>query len=281
VLLGGGLVVALAAGAAGAGYWVLAAVILAAVLAGATTRVPALGDTRAEHAAVAFARVAMIAVYAIAFGSYVVPAQAKLAAAAFVVAVVAAGAFGLRVPGFLAGILTVVLLLAAAALIALCMAVAPVTTMLGVRAPNVSAVVLAVLMIFPFLRPALRTQQAWRVLALGSVAVFVTFAALYQLGPLRLGLSVTSMRDLLSAADADTLQPLLTVVVVLATVPAALSVFADVRARLGRAGSAGAGVVAAVAVLLGPAAVLLAAGLGTVIELLLGVRNRRYSGVRE
>jgi len=279
--LGGAIVVILAAGAASAGYWLLAAVVLAALLGAAATRLPDPGETPIEHAVVAFSRLALIVVYAIAFGSYVFPAQSKLAAAGFVLAVVLAGTLGVRVPDFVKRFLTALLLVAGLVLVALCVVVAPVTTASGIGAPNLPGIVVATLMIFPFLRPAGRTNAGWRALATGSAATLITFAALYQLGSLRLGLSVTSMRDLLAAADADALQPLLTVIVVLATVPAALAEFGAVRDRLGRTGSAGAGVLAAAAALVPPVAVLLAAGLGGVTELLLGVRGRRYSGARE
>jgi hypothetical protein len=119
------------------------------------------------------------------------------------------------------------------------------------------------------------------VLLLGAVAVLVAFAALYQLGSVRLGLSLTSLRDLLSAADADALQPLLTAVAAVATAVPALAAGTGVRARTGVRGLPGLVAAAAAAYLLPVLPVLVVAGLAVVTELLLGVRARRYSGARE
>src|SRR5438067_1116938 len=93
--------------------------------------------------------------------------------------------------------------------------------------------------VLAFLRPAGREQGGLRVLLLGAVAVLAAFAALYQLGSVRLGLSLTSLRDLLSAADAEAVQPLLTAVAVVATVVPALAAGTEVRARAGVRGLAG------------------------------------------
>ncbi|WP_255375442.1 hypothetical protein [Saccharomonospora sp. CUA-673] len=63
------------------------------------------------------------------------------------------------------------------------------------------------------------------VIAGGIAAVAVSAAALYQLGPVRLGLSTTALRDVFAAADAQALAPVLGMVVALACVPAALLAF--------------------------------------------------------
>lgn len=279
--LGGGLMVALAAGAAGAGWWLLAGLVLAAIAAGVTARVPGPGDALVDRVAVAVARLAEVSVYAIAFGSYVFPDHRAAAAAAFVVVVTGAGFAGLEIPAIVVRVACGLLLAAGLVLVAVCVAVPPVGTADAPRPPDFAGVLVAAVVFLPFLRPWRREHAGWRVLLLGVVAVLVAFAALHQLGAVRLGLSPTSLRDLLSAADADALQPLLTVVAVVATVVPALVAGGDVRVRTGLPGGV-ARVAAVVAVFLLPVLpVLVVAGLAAVIELLLGVRARRYSGARD
>ncbi|RJQ88084.1 sulfatase [Amycolatopsis panacis] len=281
--LGGGLLMVLAVGAAGARYWVLAGVVLAAVVAVLVSRLPSLGTGQLDRYTGGVARLAQLVVFAIVFGAYVVPSQSSYAAGALVVLVVAADFAGLRLPTVLVRWLTVVLLVAAAVLVVLCAVVPPVVTFDGIGSPNVPAVVVAALVVLPFLLPS--TGERLRAVTLAVVAVLVTVVALVQLGPIRLGLAETSFRDLLYAADAGQLQPLLTVVVVLATVPAALTTFTDARERFapsgGLPGVAG-GVVAAAAAAFAPVyAVLLVAGLATVVELVLRTRLRHYGDVHE
>lgn len=280
--LGGGLLVALAAGAAGAGWWLLAGLVLASIAAGVTAGVPEPGEALVDRVVVAVARLAEVVVYAIAFGAYVFPAHRELAAAAFVVVVAGAGLAGLKIPTFVVRIAGGLLLVAGLVLVALCVAVPPVATAGGgLQPPDFAGVLVAAVVFLPFLRPGKREYAGWRVLLLGAVAVLAAFAALYQLGAVRLGLSLTSLRDLLSAADADSLQPLLTVVAVVATVVPALAAGAGVRERTGVRGLAGVAVAAVAAYFLPALPVLVVAGLAIVIELLLGVRARRYSGARE
>ncbi|WP_410588354.1 hypothetical protein [Amycolatopsis sp. lyj-23] len=279
--LGGGLLVALAAGAAGAGWWLLAGLVLAAIAAGVTAGLPEPGDALVDRVAVAVARLSEVAVYAIAFGAYVFPAHRGPAAAAFAVVVAGAGFAGPKIPTIVVRAACGLLLAAGAALVAVCVAVLPVGTSDGLRPPDFAGVLVAAVLVLPFLRPLGRGRAGLRVLLLGAVATLAAFAALYQLGAVRLGLSPTSLRDLLSAADADALQPLLTAFAVVATAVPAFAAGTEVRARAGLPGLAGVAVTAAAAFLLPVLPVLVTAGLATVIELLLRVRARRYSGSRE
>ncbi|WP_103350582.1 hypothetical protein [Amycolatopsis sp. CA-128772] len=279
--LGGGLLVVLAAAAAGAGWWLLAGLVLAAIAAGVTAWVPEPGDALVDRVVVAVARLAEVTGYAIAFGAYVVPGHRELAAAAFVVVVAGAGFAGLKIPTIVVRITGGLLLATGLVLVAVCVAVPPVGTADGVGPPDFAGVLVAAVLALPFLRPIGRGNAGLRVLLLGAVALLAAFAALYQLGAVRLGLSLTSLRDVLSAADAQALQPLLTVFAVVATVVPALAAGAGVRARAGTPGLAGLAVAAAAAYFLPLLPVLVAAGLVTVIELLLGVRARRYSEVRD
>ncbi|MEV6900246.1 sulfatase [Amycolatopsis sp. NPDC051372] len=283
--LGGGLLVVLAVGAAGAGYWVLAGVVLAAIAAGVTARLPPLGDTQAERWTGGITRLALVAVQAIVFGAYVVPAQPAYAAAGLVVVVAVTDFAGLRLPAALVRWLTIVLIAAAVVLIVLCAVVAPVVTTSPIAAPDVAGVIVAAVVTLPFLLPVAADRVTLRALTLGGLAVLVTIVALVQLGPDRLGLSATSIRDLLYAADAGQLQPVLTVVVVLATVPAALTTYTDARERYapdkGWLAAAGAVVTLAAALFATPYAVLVVAGLGTVLELVLRARRYRDAHARE
>jgi hypothetical protein len=281
VRLGGGLLVLLAAAAAGAGWWLLAALVLAAVAAGVSARVPEPGDSLVERVVVAVARLAEVTVYAIAFGAYVFPAHREMAAAAFAVVVTGAGFAGLKIPTIVVRVACGLLLVAGLVLAGVCVAVPPVGRAGGLELPSFAGILFVAVLALPFLRPAGREDAGRRVLLLGAVAVLAGFAALYQLGSVRLGLSLTSLRDLLSAADADALQPLLTVFAVVATVLPALAAGSGVRERTGTPGIAGLAAAAAAAYFLPVLPVLLVAGLATVTELLLGVRVRRYSGSRD
>jgi len=198
-----------------------------------------------------------------------------------VVVVAGAGFAGLKVPTIVVRIAGGLLLAAGLVLVVVCVAVAPVGTADGLRPPDFAGVLVAAVLALPFLRPLGKENAGLRVLLLGAVAVLAAFAALYQLGAVRLGLSLTSLRDLLAAADADALQPLLTAVAVVATVVPALAAGTQVRTRAGVPGLAGLAVAAVAAYFLPVLPVLVAAGLVTVTELLLGVRARRYSGVRD
>jgi hypothetical protein len=282
VRLGGGLLVALAAGAAGAGWWLPAGLVLAALVAAGAARVPEPGDALVGRVVVAVARPAEIVVYAIAFGAYVFPQHRAPAAAAFVVVVAGAGFAGVKIPTFVARFAGGLLLAAGLVLVAVCVAVTPVSAVGGGPRPlDFAGVLVAAVVAVPFLRPAGRERAGRRVLLLGAVAVLVAVAALHQLGAVRLGLSPTSLRDLLSAADADALQPLLTAVAVVATVVPALAAGGEARARAGVPGLAGLAVAAVAAFVLPVLPALLVAGPATVAELLLGVRARRYSGPGE
>ncbi|SFQ45508.1 sulfatase [Amycolatopsis rubida] len=283
--LAGALLVTLAAGAAGAGYWVLAGVVLAALAAACGSRLPALGGDPAGRIAGGLSRLAQIVVLAQAFGAYVFPAQPGYAAAALVVFVAAADFAGLRLPDLLVTWVLGVLLAAAAVLVAMCLAVAPVSQTGGIGTPPAAGIVVAALFLLPFLLPEPGERGTGRALVLSLVAVAVTAVTLLQLGPVRLGLSGTAMRDLLSAADAGQLQPLLTVIAVLATLPAVFTTFVGARQRFAPSGGAPVAVAAllaaAAAAFVPLSAALLAAGLGAVAELLLRVRIRRYRGVHD
>src|SRR3954462_5196975 len=115
-------------GGAGAGWWLLAGLVLAAIAAGVTARVPEPGDAQVDRVVVAVARLAEVTVYAIAFGAYVFPTHRELATAAFAVVVAGAGFAGLKIPTIVGRVAGGLLLAAGLVLVALCVAVPPVST---------------------------------------------------------------------------------------------------------------------------------------------------------
>ncbi|MEC3981751.1 hypothetical protein, partial [Amycolatopsis sp. H20-H5] len=265
---------------------VVAAVALAGLIAGlAVAFAPEPGDGRPERFAGMAARLAVAVTCATAFGLYVVPAQPGPAAAGLLVVVAAADLGGVRLPDLAARWVTAVLLVAAVVLVVLCFAIAPVTPSAGWTVPNLPGLALATLVLIPFLLPRGQDRPRLRTGALLVVALAVAIAALHQLGPVRLGLSATSFEDVLAAADAAVLLPLLTVVVVLATVPAALDAFTEARARIsperGWVTVVCGLVAAALAAFAGPVAALIAAGLCAVVELLLRHLAPRYGERRD
>jgi hypothetical protein len=287
--LGAGLLVALAAGAATAGWWLLAGVVLAGLLAWLQARhtassVPPGAQWLLDGARSA-ARLAGVPLFAAAFAVYLVPRYSALVAACVVLVVTAVDAAGFTLPRPARGWLLGLLLAAAAGLVAACLAIPPAPTVGGT--PGFTGAFAAGAVFFPLL--ARRREGGNEALAkiwwlAGSVAVTlaVCAGALYQIGGVRLGLSRVPVRDLVAAVDGQVIESLLTCAVVIATLPAALDALA--RARTGFSwrpvASMACGAVAVVgAVLLGPVeALLLAAALAlaeVVVASLLTLSARR------
>ncbi|MEU3623969.1 hypothetical protein BS329_38460 [Amycolatopsis coloradensis] len=281
--LAGGLLIALAVCTSGADYWVLLAAVVAAVLAvAAEALLPPVGDTRLDRIAGSVSRLGLVLVFATTFGQYLFPSAPGIAAAVFAVVAAVADLAGVRLGDYAARWVTGLLLAAAAALIAICVGIPPLAQFIAPDPPSVPGLGLAVLVLLPFLLP--RRPGAGRAAAVGAVAVAIIAVALYQLGPVRLGLSATSFRELLAAADAVSLAPVLSVVVAVATVPVAVDAFTDARERLSpespKATLACGLIVAVAAAFAGPVVALGLAGVGTLAELVLRVRARGYRARR-
>jgi hypothetical protein len=270
VRLGAGILIALAVGVAAAGPWVLVAIAVAGLLAaGALRAEPAPGWVTAS------AGLARVSVFGWAFGAYVFPAYPGLAAAVLVLVVMAAALAGVTVPDVLRRWISGVLVVAAAVLVALCLAVRPVSVLAPVEAPSAGGLLLAVVVMFPLLVRARRPGAVRWIAGSALVALAVAAVALYQLGSVRLGLSATSLRDLLAAADAVQLGPLLTVVAALATISAALTGFTEAVADLPRERTLVGGIVAAAfAAFAGPVILLVLAALLALAEVFAGVTAR-------
>ncbi|WP_235022666.1 hypothetical protein [Amycolatopsis alkalitolerans] len=258
--LGAGLGIALAVGAAGGGWWLPAGAVLAGVLAllaprdGLPARVAPLAD-----GARLMARLGLVAVFASAVGVYLLPQYRVPVAAGVVLLVTVADGFGLALPRFLRGWVLGILLVAAAGVVALCLAIAPERG--AGSGPGFTGLFAATAVLFPLLDR--RKPDRWLA---GTVVVAAALcaAALYQLGPVRTGLSGAPLADLLAAVDGQAIEPLLAGVVVIAAVPAALGALTEARGKLSRPlGSVLCGLVAAAgAVLLEPGqAMLIAAAL--------------------
>jgi hypothetical protein len=281
VRLGAGLLIALAAGASVAGWWLPVAVVVAGSLALLVPKTPTPGDRGAKPRVVAAvaARLTRVPVFAWAFAAYLAPGHEALAAVVLIVAATVADVAGLRVTGTGRRWVGVPLVLAGAVLVALCVAIPPAGGTVAGSAPGVAGTALAVLLVLPLLTPEDGSRSRRGVAGAVVVALAVAVAALHQLGPTRLGLSVTSMWQLLDAVDARELRPALAALVVLATVPATVAAVSSARAAVtGDDGtrkptvSIGCGLAGAVlAVVLGPVPALLLAGIAAAVELLVSV----------
>lgn len=230
--IGVGVFAGLAPTAAMAGRYLLVAAVVGAALAalgtmitgaaGAANPTGRLGAT--ADAAQLLARVATIAALASCFGDYALPGRPLFATLAVLVFVTAAHALDLRPPPIVirAGLLFTLVVLVM--LVAVCAAIpappptgAPVPS--GIPGTDDLAGILPAtgVMLVAFL--GVRTEARRPTVALiGLAAVLAAgWAALDQLGPIRLALSPTPLWDTLSTAESAALNPLMTVGVLVGT----------------------------------------------------------------
>ncbi|MPY98621.1 MAG: hypothetical protein GEU97_11615 [Actinophytocola sp.] len=291
MILGAGLLVACAAGAALAGPYFPVGIVLSALVVGLARRAARRAERRfhcvgrSESVVHRTLRAGtQLALGAMASGTaavYLAPGEPELVAAGLVV-VVGIAALWLDVPRSLRRALAVVLTVAALAFVGVCAGITPADGMASADGgtPAVVGVLLTAVLFAALLDVASGRGTSFIRLATATVlAVAVSLAALYQLGPVRLSLAPTSLRDALAAADATALTTLFHVVVVLATVPALLVVLASARRELATGPRALVGVgyaLAAAATLLGPATALAVAATLAIGDMLAGLlRNRR------
>lgn len=236
MLLGAGLLTGLAVGAAAGGWWTLAGIVLAGAFASVAALVPPGGDAfqRALRVVVLLALAAMLARV---FGSYVVPQHPEFAAIAAVVVAALAAAVGGDVPGYARRMLAAVLLFGAAAFVAVSVAVDPPGVRPAVYAEYPAGWLTSAVALFA-LFTALDTGERKRVVLLRivtgtTVTLAVAWAALRQVGPFRLSLSDTPFADVLVVAGAASLRTMLTALVVVVVLPALLAVLAAACRELG------------------------------------------------
>ncbi|MGC7099786.1 hypothetical protein ACPZ19_34350 [Amycolatopsis lurida] len=299
VLVGAGSLVVLAAGAAAAGWWLLAGIGLAGALAWLAAGLPPAGGRLATGTRAA-ARIGLLPLFGSAFAAYVVPSAPSWIAGVVVAVLVLARAAGLRPSAFTARWITGLLLVAGLGLIALCLAVPPVAQAEPGQHQGPAGVLLAAVVVVPLLVrpgddrsrrpgddrpprsgegrmrwwPGERWWSGERWWPAGPVVVLLALAAaaLYQLGPFRLGLSATSLRDLLAAADAPALVTMLAAVAAVATVSAGLTALSSAQEEAGRWPVLGGGLVAALlATVLDPFQALRIAAVLALVELFAAV----------
>ncbi|QFU87636.1 hypothetical protein YIM_12240 [Amycolatopsis sp. YIM 10] len=272
MLVGAGSLVVLAAGAAAAGWWLLAGIGLAGALAWLAAGLPPAGGRLAVGTRAA-ARIGLLPLFGSAFAAYVVPGAPPWIAGVVVAVLVLAQAAGLRPSAFTARWITGLLLVVGLALIALCLAVPPVAQAQPGQHQGPAGVLLAAVVVVPLLvRPGSAEPSRWWPAAPVAALLALAAAALYQLGPFRLGLSATSLRDLLAAADAPALATMLAAVAAVATVSAGLTALSSAQEEAGRWPVLGGGLVAALlATVLDPFQALRIAAVLALVELFAAV----------
>ena len=176
---------------------------------------------------------------------------------------------------------------AAAAFVAVCLAIPPAPQPITDSDPfSPFGLLVATTVVLPWLMGLDPVR-----LAVGTVAgLAVGAAALYQLGPIRLGLSVTSLRDVLAAADAAALTSMLIAVAALAGLTSAVGCAGRLRqagerltgggntGRWGGAALVAVGGAAIWAAVLGPVSAVLLAGAVALTEVVHGLTGRRRRG---
>lgn len=187
---------------------------------------------------------ALAAMVAHTFAAYLFPGWAEFAALGVIAVATVVAAFGGEVGMLARRIVTGIALAAAAGFVALGFAIDPVgfvpagefaadPIVFTPRPAGVLTSAVALVAIFTVLDPPLRRRAVVARIAVGTVAAFaVAWAALHQLGPFRLGLSDTPLRDALAAADAASLTTMLNAFVVVVTLPALLALLAAARDEL-------------------------------------------------
>lgn len=289
-----GLFIILAVAASWAGWWLLAAVVLAGCLAWVARRSTPRGRVGELLAAVRewllfVVSVTVPAAYLASAPTSVGTAEvAYLAVVAGVVLVaVAADALGANSSDRTSRWPVVLFGVAAAAFVAVCLAIPPAPQPITDSDPfSPFGLLVATTVVLPWLMGLDPVR-----LAVGTVAALaVGAAALYQLGPIRLGLSVTSLRDVLAAADAAALTSMLIAVAALAGLTSAVGCAGRLRQageRLTGGGNTGrwsgaalvaVGGAAIWAAVLGPVSAVLLAGAVALTEVVHGLTGRRRRG---
>lgn len=229
--------VALAAASAAAGWYVFGVLALGVLFTFGTRQLRPMPNTHRGMpqwlldgltVALGIGRVALVATV---FAAYLFPAHPVVAGAGLVLVVTVADAVGIHVNSYCRWWLTGILLATLAVFLAVCLAIPPVPAMTaghGVGDPPdfVAGLRALGLVIVPLSGLRAGTGTRWRRYCPATITVTgvvaLAGAAMYQLGPVRFGLSPTSLRAVLVAADARVLLPVLAIAVVVASVPAAL-----------------------------------------------------------
>lgn len=275
--VGAGLLVGLAPAADLAGSWLLAGLVLAALIA------LACGLSTSDKATplLVLGRSAGAAAIAAAFGRYLVPEHPAVGAVAVLAVTTALAAAGITPSRTLVRAGAVLVIAVLVVFVAACFAIAPPANASGSDNPGGLPAATA-LLVFGFLGTdrKLRTGRH-RIITIGAallVYLAVAAAALRQLGSARLALSAVPLRDALIAADASGIDRVLTVGAALATVLALLSVLSDLRADTTPVLTVAGGAAAVLGTLVLNVPVLMAVAVALMLGHQLLVTSRRWSG---
>ncbi|MFC4858413.1 hypothetical protein [Actinophytocola glycyrrhizae] len=256
---GAGLFLGLAPASAFAGWWLVAGLVLAAALA--VLFVLSTSDRTPGRAALSLGilgRIAAAAAVAATFGVYVVPEQPEVGAVVLLVAVTAVVLLAPPLPPVVDRIAAVVVVGVLLVVAVACFTITPVTPpvppvpdIAGTDEP-LGLLPSAVLLFLCFVGG--RADRRARPAVIGVVllvSVAVAIGALRQLGGERLALSPAPLRDVLTAADATSIDGLLAVGVTVACVFALRGCLTDLRDLVpgSRSPVVAAGLAAAVAAL--------------------------------
>jgi APA family basic amino acid/polyamine antiporter len=250
-MVGAGLLAGLAPAASAVGVWLLAAIVVAALLAVACGLSTVDSAAPLPYAFGVIGRIAGASAVAETFANYLLP-EHPVPAAVVVLGLATAVSF-LTTPRLLSVAGSVVVLATLVLVVAACFAIGPAGSPVATPSTgDLAGLPLATLLMFFGFLGFERVSNPR--LAIGVVLVVylsVAGAALYQLGGARLALSSTPLREALAAADASGIDPVLTAGAALACLLVLSGLLSDVRE--GPRGS-----------LLTPV-VAVAAGLGTVL----------------
>ncbi|MGB3444972.1 MAG: hypothetical protein WBA97_40065 [Actinophytocola sp.] len=234
---GAGLFLGLAPASAFAGWWLVAGMVLAgaiAVLFALST--PDETPGLAASSLGILGRIAAAVAVAATFGAYVVPERPSVGAVVLVVAVAAVVLLSPPLPPAVDRIAAVVVLVVLMTVAVACFTIAPVAPPVapGPDADGADALLgllpSAAVLFLCFVGG--RTTRRARPAVIGVVlvvSVAVAVGALHQLGGERLALSPAPLRDVLTAADAASIDGLLAVGVTVACLFALRACLTDIR----------------------------------------------------
>ena len=234
---GAGLFLGLAPASALAGWWLVAGLVLAAALA--VLFALSTSDSTPGTAALSLGilgRIAAAVAVAGTFGRYVVPEQPAVGAVALVVAVGAVVLLAPPLPSAVDRIAAVVVLVVLVVVGVACFTIAPVAPPVapvpdtaGSDAPLGLLPCAAVLFVCFVGGQTTRKLRPAVIGVVLVVSVGVAVGALRQLGGERLALSPAPLRDVLTAADASSIDGLLAAGVTVACAFALRACFTDIR----------------------------------------------------
>ncbi|MFL6126652.1 hypothetical protein [Actinophytocola sp.] len=235
---GAGLFLGLTPAAALAGWWLVPAMVLAAVVA----VLFALSTRESPAGGVAplvgiLGRIAAAAAAATTFGRYVLPGRPEVGAVMLVIVVAGVVLLAPPLPGVVDRVAAVIVVGVLVLVVVSCFAIAPVDLAVappadaaGANSPlGLAPAALLLYLCFVGSPSAVRWERVAVVGVALAVSLAVAVAVLWQLGGERLALSAAPLRDALAAADAARVDGVLVVGVTVASVSALRGVLGEIR----------------------------------------------------